>query len=155
MVGERLMTQKTLEGLRDRKAQLEEEIRRMGAEGSGHQRSSLHDDASAENTLNLARGSLQKIGDLSEARIITPRKDTKDIDCGNKVRLEFEDGEEIIYLLGSDDTIHRKDLGTVTSTDSPLGGAIRGKKVGDTVEIRLKPGQTIKVKVKDVLPGDF
>lgn len=155
MASERLMTQKTLDDLRAQKTQLEEEIRRMGAESSGHQRASIHDDASAENTLNLARGSLLKIGDLSEVGIILPRKDTKDIDRGNKVKLEFDDGEETIYLLGSDDAVHRKDLGTVTSTDSPLGGAIRGRKAGDTVEVRLRPGQTMKVKVKDVLPGDF
>ena len=152
---ERLMTQGTLNGLRVLETQLEEKIRQMVEESSGHQGFDPNDDAGTGNALGLARGSLRNIGDLSEAVIITPRKDTDVIDCGNKVILKFEDGEDTIHLLGVDDAVYRKDLGTVTSADSPLGKAIFGKKAGDTVEIRRRLGQTTNVTIKEILPGDF
>jgi len=155
---ERLMTQGTLNGLRVLETQLEEKIRQMVAENSG-QGSDPNDDAGAGHALDLARGSLQKIGDLAGVGIITPRKDTDVIDYGNKVILNFkcgsEDIEDTIHLLSADDVVYRKDLGMVTSADSPLEKAIFGKKAGDIVKISLGEGKTTIVTIKDILPGDF
>ena len=108
---ERLMTKSTLENLQNMKADMERKVRDMGKEGSGHQRASVHDDAAAENELNLARGTILNIGELSGVEVIFPRKEVDSIGIGNKVRLQFEDGEETIYLLGKDDVVYRKDLG--------------------------------------------
>jgi len=152
---ERLMTQATLESLRTRKAELEQQIREMGAEGGGHQRASLHDDAGSENQLNLARGTLLIIGDLSGVDILRPRVETTSVGLGNRVKLQFEDGEETIYLLSRDDSIYRKDLGVVTSGDSPLGKAILGKRAGELVKVQINPKSSFEVKVTGILPGDF
>lgn len=152
---ERLMTSATLEDLRAKKADLERQIREMGAGGSGHQRASLHDSAGVENQLNLARGTLLNIGDLSGAGVILPRNEVDSIGLGNRVRLQFEDGEETVYLLGRDDAIYRKDLGVVTSEDSPLGKAILGKRVGESAMVQINPKKSFGVTIAEVLPGDF
>ena len=152
---ERLMTGKTLRELQTRKSELEKQVREMGMEGSGHQRASLHDDAASENELNMARGTLLNIGELSGTQIVQPRNETDNAGLGNKVRLQFEDGEETIYLLGRDDAVYRKDLGTITSTDSPLGKAILGRSVGETTEVRVNPKSSFQVKILEILPGEF
>lgn len=149
------MTRTTLEDLRRRKAELEQQIRETGAEGGGHQRASLHDDASSENQLNLARGTLLTIGDLSGVEILHPRREVDTVGLGNKVRLGFEDGEETIHLLSRDDSIYRKDLGVVTSGESPLGKAILGRRAGETAKVQINPKNSFEVKVLEVLPGDF
>jgi len=152
---ERLMTTATLEDLRTKKADLERQIREMGAESSGHQRASLHDDANAENQLNLIRGTLLNIGDLSGVGIISPRNEVDTVGLGNRVRLQFEDGEETVHLLSRDDTIYRKDLGVVTSEDSPLGKALLGKRSGESAKVQINPKSSFKVRIIEVLPGNF
>lgn len=153
---ERLMTQTTLDRLKAKKAILQQNIRNTGQESSGHHRASLHDDASAENELNLARGYLGNIGELTEVLIIKPRKEVEDVGLGNKVLLKYGDGEkETVHFLGDDDARFRQDLGVVTSRESPLGRAIFGKKRGETAKVRLNPEESLEVEVLDILPGDF
>ena len=151
----RRMTQKTLDELSLKKIELEKEIRERGSEGSGHQRANLHDDAGAENALNLLRGTLLRIGDLTRVDIIEPNQQTSSADLGNKVLVKFEDGVEEITILGPDDVIHRKDIGTVISPDSPLGKAIIGKQKGDKTNVILSKNQKTEVTLLDVLPANL
>jgi len=149
------MTKSTLENLQSMKADMERRVRDMGKEGSGHQRANIHDDAAAENELNLARGTILNIGVLSGVEVILPRKEVDSIGIGNKVRLQYEDGEETIYLLGKDDVVYRTDLGTITSGESPLGKSIFGKKAGEIVEVKVNPKYSFKVKIVEIVSGDF
>ena len=54
-----------------------------------------------------------------------------------------------------DDAVYRKDIGTITSTDSPLGRAILGRSMGETAEVRINQKNSFKVKILEVLPGEF
>lgn len=152
-MSERLMTKKTLEYLRIKKAELEAEIKRRGSESSGHQRASLHDDAGAENALNLLRGTLTKIGDLSRINIIEPNQQTDFVNLGNMVKVKFDDGVEEVTILSPDDVIHRKDIGTVVSPISPLGKAIMGKQKDDKATLILSPDEKTTVIVLDIFPA--
>lgn len=154
-MSERKMTQGTLDYLRAQKSELEAEIRQRGNESSGHQRASIHDDAGAENALNLLRATLMRIGDLSDVDIIKPSKDTNLVNLGVKVRIQFEDGEEELTILSQDDVIHRKDIGQIVSPESPLGMAILGKKKGEIAEFQLSRTERAKVKILDIRCGDF
>ena len=127
----------------------------MGMEGSGHQRASLHDDALSKNELNMTRRVLLNIGELSGVHIIQPKRETDNTGLENRARLQFEDGEETIYLLSRDNAVHRKDLGTITSTDSPLGRVILGRSVGETADVRVNPKSSFQVKILEVLPREF
>jgi len=149
------MTQGTLDLLLAKKRELEGEIRMRGAESSGHQRASIHDDAGAENALNLLRGTLMRIGDLSYVSVIQPPKHADVVNLGTKVRIQFEDGEEELTVLSQDDVIYRKDIGQVVSPESPLGMAILGKKKGDTAEFQLSRSGKARVRILDISRGNF
>ena len=149
------MSQKTLELLKARKAELEEEIMRRGAESSGHQRASIHDDAGSENALNLLRGTLLRIGDLTYVNIIQPNPQTDVVSLGNRIKVKFEDGEEEVTVLGQDDVIHRKDIGSVVSPESPLGKKLMGRRRGETLEIQLSKNEKSKIVVLDIYKGEF
>lgn len=153
---ERFVTHATYEFLKRRKEDLEKQIREAGSESSGSQRASLHDDAGAENDQNVRRGMLLMIGDLENVAFIEPRQETSIILMGNKVKIALQDEEEeIITLLTKEDAMHRKDLGTVVSVDSPLGKAILGKKNGDVALLQFSATDKREIKIIDILPGDF
>lgn len=60
-------------------------------------------------------------------------------------------GEEMTFLLGSREGAEDTDL-DVYSTGSPLGAAISGKKVGDTVSYEAPNGANIPVKITKAKP---
>jgi transcription elongation factor GreA len=60
-------------------------------------------------------------------------------------------GDEMSFLLGSREVAADSDL-EVYSEKSPLGSAINGHKVGDTVSYTAPNGRDIKVKIIDAKP---
>lgn len=60
-------------------------------------------------------------------------------------------GEEITFLLGSREVAGDTDL-DVYSSSSPLGAAIRNKKVGETAEYATPSGKTLKAKILKAKP---
>jgi len=155
---DRLMTKRTFEFLKKRAEEVRLEIQRRGAESSGHQRASLHDDAGAENQLNLLRAELGRIGDLKGTAFIEAPTDTSTVQLGSRTSLEFSDGERDEYTLVSPDDVRFNTLPfPVVSYESPLGRAIKGKKRGDTAEYPLSAAPTRKetVKILDIKKGDL
>lgn len=157
MTSKRYMSEGTLRMLGDKRKDIEAQIRQIGAEGSGHQRASLHDDAGTENRLNLLRGSLARIGELGNAVIINPRVDCDAIGLGNSVRVQFldDDSTETFLLLGQDDVIYRSDIKNIISINSPLGGAILGKRAGDEIELSIAKTTVRKIRIEKIDKGVF
>ncbi len=60
-------------------------------------------------------------------------------------------GDKMQFLLGSREVAGDTDL-DVYSASSPLGTAISGKKVGDSVEYQTPTGASIKVKITGAKP---
>ena len=60
-------------------------------------------------------------------------------------------GDEVIFLLGNREIAEGTDL-EVYSEKSPLGGAIIGKKVGDTASYEAPNGKSLQVKVLKATP---
>lgn len=153
------MTQKTHEILKSLKTEAEKKIREMGAQSDGgHARASFHDDAGFEHEKNSVLASLSRIGDLERVSIIEPRFDTNSVGLGNKIRALFveEKATEILYLLGEDDVVRRRDLdGTIVSPASPLGKAINGRSQNEVVEVRIGSSNEIHVKILGIEKGDF
>lgn len=149
------MSKKTKEYLEVEKRAVEERVRQLGGESSGHQRASLHDDAASENALNLARAKILQIGELKGVNIISPREDNSSVDIGNTVTVDYGDGDTETYtLLGSDDAKWGVVSGAI-STNSPLGRAIRGKSQGDTTRFETPDGRKIDVKIDKIDKGEF
>jgi transcription elongation GreA/GreB family factor len=157
MESERLMTQKTLALLHQQRTDLQDQLIALSSgSGSGHARSGYHDAAGIEHDKNLLQSRLDQIGDLGGVKIIEPREEVDRIDVGNRVTVNYgEEDIETIYLLGPDDASYLKDLGTIASYESPLGKAIRGKKTGETAELRLSGGRSIDVRIVSIQAGEF
>jgi len=65
----------------------------------------------------------------------TPRKDTAEV--GSQITIEFDDGEQQVFLLL--DSQGGVDIGQyqTLSTMSPVGKAVLGARLGQTVQVRL------------------
>jgi transcription elongation factor GreA len=83
---------------------------------------------------------------LRQAKIGEP-DDTDAVRPGLKVVLEV-DGDEETYLLGSREDQH--DELEILSSESPMGQAILGAAVGDTVSFETPTGATIEVTVREI-----
>jgi transcription elongation factor GreA len=83
---------------------------------------------------------------LRDAKIGEP-EDTDEVRPGLVVVLDVE-GDVETYLLGSREDEH--DELEILSASSPMGTAITGSKVGDTVAFQTPAGAAIEVTVKDI-----
>lgn len=70
---------------------------------------------------------------LQNADIITAPKQDNKIRLGSQVKLKSDDGTKDFQVVG---TIEADPLNGKISDESPIGKALLGKKVGDTVEIK-------------------
>ncbi len=68
---------------------------------------------------------------------------------GRVVTVEFDDGEQEIFLLGSREEVAHS-THEVLSPSSPLGAAVIGKRIGEDVTYALANGRTITVTIADV-----
>lgn len=86
---------------------------------------------------------------LEHARIGAPEVEDGVAAVGRLITVEFDDGEQERFLLGS--RVEEAPEGAeVLSPSSPLGGAVLGKRVGDDVTYSLANGRSITVTIADV-----
>jgi transcription elongation factor GreA len=82
---------------------------------------------------------------LRDAHIGEPEH-TDEVKPGLVVVLDVE-GDEETYLVGSREDSHEHDI---LSARSPMGEAVIGASVGDTVTFATPTGATVEVTVKDI-----
>ena len=91
----------------------------------------------------LAKGKLRGVNSIisklenqiKNAVIIKPKNNTGIVQLGNKVTVLVQNQQKTYRILGSAETNPKKGI---ISQNSPLGIALLGKKVGDTVDIGFK-----------------
>jgi len=99
-------------------------------------------DFSENAAYQMAKGRLrslnQRIFDLEEqlklAIIIKPSLNKNQVQLGDKVTVKMAGRQKTYLILGSSE-INVKN--NIISHNSPIGSALMGKKVGDTVKIQL------------------
>lgn len=107
----------------------------------------------------LAKGRLRGLNNkileiehiLKNAEVITPSKNKTTVQVGHTVTVKIMDKPfnstqgklKTFQILGSAETDPNKNI---ISQNSPLGSALIGKKVGETIEIKL-PDKNIKYKI--------
>ena len=120
-----------LEGLKKARPLAAEEMRRLAEMG----------DLSENAGYQIAKGRLRGINDnitklenlLNQAIIITPNKNSEKVQLGSTVTVVIN-GKQVTYgILGSSETSPDKGI---ISHHSPLGAALVGRKVGDTITIQ-------------------
>lgn len=156
--GPRRMARFTFDSLQARKVELEQKLRDLGADRTGDQRSAQHDDRATEIRKDEIGFSLACIGDLSWVEIIQPRRETEEVGLGNEVSLLWEGEEQsrTYLLLGPDDKSFAGDKSSdIISYQSPVGTAILGKRVSNTVVYTLPDCREIRVRIIAIKPGNF
>ena len=86
---------------------------------------------------------------LEHAKIGAPEVEDGIAAVGRIITVEFDDGEQERFLLGS--RVEEAPEGAeVLSPSSPLGAAVLGKRVGEDVTYALANGRSITVTIADV-----
>ena len=90
---------------------------------------------------------------IRTAKIVTTNPDKDVIGLFDKVGVYFEaDDETEIYVIST--TLRRNPNENIISSESPLGGAIMGKKVGDRIEVKLAENNSYFVKIVSLEKGE-
>ncbi len=142
-------------------AKLSEELRRLKTEGRDEiaekiKEARSHGDLSENAEYDEAMNEQAKLeadiakleADLRNAVILDEEElSTEVVRIGSKVKLFDEEyNEELEYkILGKSDIEHG-----VISDLSPVGSAVMGKKVGDTVDVHTPSGKVIKMKILEI-----
>ncbi|MFA6254660.1 MAG: GreA/GreB family elongation factor [Patescibacteria group bacterium] len=100
-------------------------------------------DLSENAAYQMAKGHLRSINQrileledyLHHAVIIKPNKNTDTVQLGHKVTIETAGKQKTYLILGSSETDPSQGI---ISRNSPIGSAILGHKVGDTIRIKAK-----------------
>lgn len=122
-----------------------EEVRRLAEMGD------FSENAAYQIAKGRLRGINQKILELEDhlrrVIIIRPSNSASEVRIGNQVTIEDMSGKQKQYLiLGSSEA--NPTHGTI-SHNSPLGLALIGKKINDTVKIKT-PGKEVEYKIIDI-----
>jgi len=96
---------------------------------------------------SFIEGRIQELEEiLKKATIIDRPKDTRVVSVGSTVTVEIDAEHEEYTIVGSVES--EPDKGKI-SHESPVGKAIMGLKVGDTVEVST-PTSVLKYKIKKI-----
>lgn len=145
----------------EQKVEMAEEVVRQAhlSIGEAGGTNDWHDNPAFDHAQYQAALAIQALSvlkrDLENSEIITPRMEVEDVGLGNKVILDFGDGEIGEYnVLGPADASYNRDS-TNLSYKSPTGKAIIGHKAGDSVVYETCDHLSLEVKIVDIQVGDF
>lgn len=86
---------------------------------------------------------------IKTARIISDESKDDEVGINNTVTLYFEEDDETeVYKLTT--TVKSNSMENKISIDSPLGSAIMGHKVGDTITIKVSDSYSYNVVIKKI-----
>ena len=86
---------------------------------------------------------------IKTAKIVSDESKEDEVGLNNTVHLYFEEDDEVeVFKLVT--TVRGNSLKGLISTESPIGKAILGKKVGDRVFIRVSGDAGYYVVIKEI-----
>lgn len=139
---------KELEQLYQRRIQLIEEVRETGAEGDLSENAGL--DA-AKRSLGLVEARIKHLEQqLADAEVIEQDEQPENVDVGVVVTLEdLETGNLLRYRIAESVEMDLSSTIKTATPNSPLGLALKGKRVGDEVTVNLRT-KTQQFRVVDI-----
>lgn len=133
----------------DGRAEIVQKVSEARDEGDLKENSGYH--AAREELGKVDARILQLTDMLRRAEVGETPPDDGVVEPGMVVSYQFDGDDEVeSFLLGARE-MAGDDL-QVFSPDSPMGSAINGHKVGDTVEYEAPNGKMLKVKITDAKP---
>ena len=132
-----------------RRAEVVRRIEAARAEGDLKENGGYHAAREEQGKLELR---IRQLTQLLQTAVVgdTPPPDDGVVEPGMVVTVEMFDEEET-FLLGHREIQDHTDM-HVFSEASPLGAAVNGKSVGDTVSYLAPNGKTIEVKILHTRP---
>ncbi len=133
-----------LNKLKDKEPQAVDRVTKAREFGDLSENSEYH---AAREDLAFIQGRIEELEDMvARATIVGTSKTNGHVDIGCQVTVHADSQEHTFTIVGEfeADPIKKK-----ISHDSPLGKALMGKKVGDTVEFEAPVGK-IMYQVKDI-----
>ncbi len=139
---------KELEYLYQRRVQLIEEVREAGAEGDLSENAGL--DA-AKRSLGLVEARIRRLEQqLMDVEIVEQDGQPEQVDVGMIVTLEdLDTGELVRYRIAESVEVSLSDTVKTATPNSPLGIALKGKRVGDEVSVTLR-SRTQRFRIVDL-----
>ena len=111
----------------------------------------LSENAAYSIAKGKVRGMHQRIHDLEQqiktATVITSQSQRDRVEVGSRVTIEMNGKRHTYRILGSSET--RPESGVISHV-SPLGQALIGKKIGDTVNVKLSANKEFKTTIIDM-----
>lgn len=90
---------------------------------------------------------------LKFAEVVSDQSEDGVVGLNNRITVYFpEDDEEETYKLVT--SIRGNSLGGYISTESPIGKAIFGHKVGDTVKVKVNENYSYEVVIKEIVDSN-
>lgn len=120
------------------------EIEEARAHGDLRENAEYH---AAKDEQGKMEARIRQLEELMRTAMIGQPTDADEVRPGLKVVLDV-DGDEETYLVGSREDEH--DELEILSAQSPMGQAVLGAKVGDTVSFETPAGATIGVTVRAI-----
>jgi transcription elongation factor GreA len=118
------------------------------ARSHGDLRENAAYDAARQDQAMIEKRIQELEGMLRNVRILEPSSNGNSgvVGVGSKVTVDFDGEDEVYTLVGA---IEAKPSQGLISTESPIGQALRGKKVGDSAVVET-PGGSMTLKIKAV-----
>ncbi len=90
---------------------------------------------------------------IKTAIVVSDESKSDEVGLGNVVELYFEDDDEVeVFKIVT--TIRGNSLKNLISTESPIGKAVFGHKVGDRVWVEINPTAGYYVEIKSIKEAD-
>ena len=102
--------------------------------------------SAAKEELAFVEGRIKEIEELMKNAEVIDAKLTDGIEIGSEVTVEKDGNNETYYIVGE---FEADPMAKKLSATSPIGSALLGKKLGDTVEVNVPVG-TLKYIIKEI-----
>ena len=153
MINSEYLSKEGLEKLKNELEYLKTDKRKEIADRLKHAKSlgDLSENAEYKETLeamSLAEDRIEKLEDIIKRAVVIEKGSGSSVQLGSSVKIKKEtDGKICEYVLVGQEEADIS-LGKI-SNQSPLGGALMGKKKGDTVKVTT-PGGEIKYIIENI-----
>ena len=132
-----------------RRAEIVERISAARDEGDLKENGGYH-AAKDEQGTNEAR--IRQLEELLKDATTEPSADDQTVTAGKLVTYRFAGDDEESFLLGAREIADDRDDVEVYSPQSPLGAALDGHKVGETVDFEQPNGNVAKIEIVSAVP---
>jgi len=131
------------------RAEIVERISSARDEGDLKENGGYH---AAKDEQGTNEGRIRQLEEMLGSATTEPSPDDQEVSPGKVVTYRYDGDDEEQFLLGARDIAEDNTDIEVYSPESPLGAALLGHKVGETVDFEQPNGRVAKVEIMSAVP---